>query len=97
MIKEVWYGSIGPFLYDDEDTYPDGDNFSPVHIFYPPVNPSDSATKEYVDGVMAQHLLEPNPHPQYVLDELVPSSDHERRGRLFEIESRHNPRNTELR
>jgi hypothetical protein len=97
VIKEVWYGSIGPFLYDDEDTYPDGAHHSPVHEIFMPTESGDVASKEYVDSVMEQHLLDPNPHPQYVLDEVVPSSDHERRGRLFEVDNHHNPRNLESR
>jgi len=28
--QEVWVGSSGPHLYDDEDTYPDGEYFRGV-------------------------------------------------------------------
>ena len=91
-VKGVYYGSIGPLLFDNADLYPDGKPFEEVHEFDLPIEPSSAATKEYVDRVMEDHLLATNPHPQYQqLEDYFPS-DHERRGRLFEVDTRHNPR-----
>ena len=30
--KEVYFGSLGPYLYDDADTYEDGENFRGVRV-----------------------------------------------------------------
>lgn len=91
-LKEVWYGSYGPFLYDTDDAYPDGVSHEPVHEFDIPTEPGSGASKEYVDQVMQAHLEADNPHPQYMTQPGYYPSDHERRGRLFEVDDHHNPR-----
>lgn len=30
--KEYWLGSKGPFLYDDGDSYPDGETFQGIRV-----------------------------------------------------------------
>ena len=87
-IREVWYGSLGPLLFDDDDQYPDGAYHAPVYEFYPPINPSDAATKEYVDSVMAEHEATDDPHPQYVKLEGFDPTGRDR-GRGTEQEQRH--------
>lgn len=88
-IKEVWYGSIGPFLFDTDNEYPDGKPHEPVHEFELPTEPGSAASKEYVDGVMQDHLDAPDPHTQYQMKAGVFTDSDRQRGRGTETEQRH--------
>ena len=55
MIREAWFGSIGPILYDDDKSYPDGTPHLGIYaesgkITGTPINGSDIVNKDYVDG-----------------------------------------------
>ncbi len=56
-VREVWFGSFGPFLYDDTDTYPDGTAKQGVYaetmkVTTAPTSADDVARKDDVDGVI---------------------------------------------
>jgi len=84
-VREVWYGSVGPFLYDDEDLYDDGEPFEAIHGF-------GTANSQDLEDTMQDHLDAFDPHPQYQMKSGVFAESERQRGRGVEIDQRHNPR-----
>lgn len=70
-VREVWLGSIGPFLYDDADTYPDSSTLTglraeSIKINEAPTDPDHAVRLVDIPAdSLPAHLLAADPHTQY--------------------------------